>query len=83
MNMIDASHAKYLTQEFWRENKIRNYKEKIMFAITNAATGGAHQVVWHYGLSRDIKNWLMLLGYTLMVETENNDLKLFKYIISW
>lgn len=54
-----------------------------MFAITNAATGGAHQVVWHYGLSKDIKNWLMLLGYTLMVETENNDLKLFKYIISW
>ena len=83
MREVQASYARHLSDEFWRANQCREYKEKIMSAIENRASGGNRNLVWRYSLSHELKNWLMLLGYTLVIETENRDLKLYKYIISW
>jgi len=83
MDIIEASEATHRTQMFWRENKDRDYRERIMFSIANAAEGGKNSIEWNGYLPPVAFNWLCSLGYTVQELARDFTTKNYKYIISW
>ena len=83
MNIITAEAAAHKANQFWWNNREREYDDRIMFAINNLAEGGRRKLEWLFFLPPKTFNWLCTLGYTVQEIEWNHAQKRYKYSIMW